>query len=74
MSRECKVTRQQFRSDAQPVQVILNGVPLQAFPKEFKTGSLGWYINGKMSVLVGGVPVTVQVGVNLTIVGSKEVV
>ena len=74
MSRECKVTRQQFRSDAQPVQVILNGVPLQAFPKEFKTGSLGWFVNGKMSVTVGGVPVTVQVGVNLTIVGSKEVI
>jgi hypothetical protein len=40
--------------------------------KEFSTGSLGWYLNGKTTVEVGGTPVSVQIGLNLTIVGSKE--
>ena len=40
--------------------------------KEFSTGSLGWYLNAKTSVRIGDTPVSVQVGLNLTIVGSKE--
>jgi hypothetical protein len=40
--------------------------------KEFSTGSLGWYLSGKTSVSIGGTPVSVQIGLNLTIVGSKE--
>ena len=40
--------------------------------KEFSTGSLGWYLNGKTIVKVGDKPVTVQIGLNMTIVGSKE--
>jgi len=47
-------------------------VPLQAEVKEFSTGSLGWYLNGKTTIDVGGTPVSVQIGMNLTIVGSKE--
>lgn len=40
--------------------------------KEFSTGSLGWYLNGKANVKVGEKSVSVQIGLNLTIVGSKE--
>ncbi len=68
----CPITRQQFRSDARPVTVTINNVPLQAEVKEFSTGSLGWYLNGKTSIDVGGTLVSVQIGMNLTIVGSKE--
>ncbi len=50
----------------------LNGIPLLAGVKEFSTGSLGWHHNGKITVEVGGTVVTVQVGLNLTVVGSKE--
>jgi len=66
------VTRAQFRSKAKPLPVTINGVPLSAEVKEFSTGSLGWYLNGKVSVEVDGVPVQVQIGLSLTIVGSKE--
>jgi hypothetical protein len=45
---------------------------MQAMVKEFSTGSLGWYLNGKTTIEVGGTPVSVQIGMNLTIVGSKE--
>lgn len=68
----CPITRSEFRSKAKPVSVTINGVPLQAEVKEFSTGSLGWYLNGKTLIDVGGTQVSVQIGMNLTIVGSKE--
>jgi hypothetical protein len=68
----CPVTRSQFRAKARPVSVNIAGVPLVAEVKEFSTGSLGWYLNGKTTIEVDGTPVSVQIGLNLTIVGSKE--
>lgn len=68
----CSITRSEFHEHAQPIEVTINGVPMLADVKEFSTGSLGWYLNGKSAVKVGDKPVTVQIGMNLTIVGSKE--
>jgi hypothetical protein len=68
----CPVSRSQFLSKAKPVSVSINGVPLLAQVKEFSTGSLGWYLNGKTAIEVDGVPVSVQIGMNMTVVGSKE--
>jgi hypothetical protein len=68
----CPINRSQFRAKAKPVTVTINNVPLQAVVKEFSTGSLGWYLNGKTTIDVDGTPVSVQIGLNLTIVGSKE--
>jgi hypothetical protein len=68
----CPISRSDFREKAKPVTVSINGVPLQAEVKEFSTGSLGWYLNGKTVIDVGGTSVSVQIGMNLTIVGSKE--
>lgn len=68
----CPITRADFRNNAQPVEITIGGVPMLAEPKEFATGSLGWYLNNKVTLKVGDRPVTVQIGMNLTIVGSKE--
>jgi len=68
----CPITRADFRTHAKPVSVKIGEVPLQAEVKEFSTGSLGWYLNGKTTIDVGGKVVTVQIGMNMTIVGSKE--
>ena len=68
----CPITRHQFHESAKPVTVVVNGIPLLAEVKEFSTGSLGWYLNGKTTIQVGDTPVPVQIGMNLTIVGSKE--
>jgi hypothetical protein len=68
----CPISRTDFRQRAKPVSVTINSIPLQADVKEFSTGSLGWYLNGKATIDVGGTPVSVQIGLNLTIVGSKE--
>jgi hypothetical protein len=68
----CPVSRPQFRENAKPVTVLIGDQKLVAEVKEFSTGSLGWYLNGKTSIEIGGTPVSVQIGLNLTIVGSKE--
>lgn len=68
----CSVTRAEFLEEAQPVEVVINGIPMTAEVKEFSTGSLGWYLNGKTNLKVGEKSVSVQIGMNLTIVGSKE--
>lgn len=68
----CPVTRAEFVADAKPVEVVINGIPMTAEVKEFSTGSLGWYLNGKANIKVGEKTVSVQIGMNLTIVGSKD--
>jgi hypothetical protein len=68
----CPITRDEFRTSAKAIKVTIGEVPLMAEVKEFSTGSLGWYLNGKTTVEVNGKPVSVQIGMNLTIVGSKE--
>src|SRR5438445_3218301 len=66
------LTREQCRTAAPPVKVVINGKDFDVAKKEFSTGSLGWYLNDKMDIEVDGVKVKVQIGMNLTIVGSKE--
>ena len=73
MAKACPVTRAEFRSGAKALKVEINGVPLMAEVKEFSTGSFGWYLNGKTTVEIAGKPVSVQIGLNMTVVGSKEV-
>ena len=68
----CPITRGDFRAKAKPVTVTIGDQKLVADVKEFSTGSLGWYLNGKTTIEIDGVPVSVQIGLNLTIVGSKE--
>jgi hypothetical protein len=52
--------------------VTINGQEMTADKREFSTGSFGWYINGKTTIQVDGKPLSVQIGMNLTVVGSKE--
>jgi hypothetical protein len=68
----CPVTRAEFHEQAKAIEVVINGVPMLAEVKEFSTGSLGWFLNGKSTVKLGDKAVTVQIGLNMTIVGSKE--
>jgi hypothetical protein len=68
----CPVSRAEFHDHAKAVEINIGGTTMLADVKEFSTGSLGWYLNGKTIVKVGDKPVTVQIGLNMTIVGSKE--
>ena len=68
----CPITRAEFRAKAKPLTVTVNGKDYQAVVKEFSTGSLGWNVNDKVNIDLDGKLVTVQIGMNLTIVGSKD--
>jgi hypothetical protein len=68
----CPVSLTQFLEKAEPVKVVINGQEMLAEVKSFSTGSFGWYINGKTVITVDGKSLSVQIGMNMTVVGSKE--
>jgi hypothetical protein len=68
----CPITRAQFRAHAKPIEVKIGDRTFTGGVKEFSTGSLGWNVNEKTTIEIDGKPVSVQVGLNLTIVGSKD--
>ena len=68
----CPLTQAQFVAQAKPLKITINGQDMLAEVKAFSTGSFGWYLNGKTAIEVDGKVVSVQIGMNMTIVGSKE--
>jgi hypothetical protein len=70
---ECPISRATFKAKARPVTVVINGQTFGAYPKrDLDSGSLGYFLNDKITIEVDGVPVKVQIGLNLTVIGSKE--
>jgi hypothetical protein len=68
----CPLSQAKFLEKAEPLKVSIHGQEMLAEVKAFSTGSFGWYLNGKTIVQVDGKPMSVQIGLNLTLVGSKE--
>lgn len=68
----CPITRTEFDEAAQPLSVNIGGHHFQATPMVFSSNSFGFHANGKLSLSIGGKPVLCQVGLNITVVGSKE--
>lgn len=70
--KKCPISRVEFTEHADALTLELAGQPMLAEPKQFSTKSLGWHAGGKVNLVVNGKPVPVQVGINLTVIGSKE--
>lgn len=68
----CPISRSQFVEKAETVRLVINGQEMLAEVKEFSTGSFGWNLNAKTVITVDGKPLSVQIGMNMTVVGSKE--
>ena len=68
----CPITHSQFLANAKSVEVTINGQPTLAMVKEFSTGSFGWHHGDKLTFKVGDTLVKVQVGLTLTVIGSKD--
>ena len=68
----CPITRAQFTDKATPLKITIGSQEMLAEVKEFSTGSFGWYLNGKTVVEIDGKAVSVQIGMNMIIVGSKD--
>ena len=69
---ECPISRSEFLSQATGVEVVINGQATLAQAKEFSTGSFGWHHGDKLTLKVGDKLVRVQVGLTLTVIGSKD--
>jgi hypothetical protein len=69
---ECPVSREEFLAEARGLQVNINGQNVLAQVKEFSTGSFGWHHGDKLTIKVGETLVKVQVGLTLTVIGSKD--
>lgn len=68
----CPISRTDFRAKAKPIGVTIGANSQLAEVKEFSTGSLGWYLNGRTTIEIDGQPVPVLINASLVIVGSKE--
>jgi hypothetical protein len=68
----CPISRAEFRAKAKPVTVTIGNVGQMAEVKEFSTGSLGWYLNGRTTIEIEGQHVPVLINASLVLVGSKE--
>ena len=70
---QCPVSRAEFRAHAKPyVLTCPDGTTVELDVKEFSTGSLGFYYNGKLDVYVNGHKCKCQAGLQVTLVNSKE--
>lgn len=70
---ECPISRKVFREKAKKaLTVSIDGAALLAGYKEYESGSLGWFASQQIDVEVGGIPHKAQVGLNITLVKSKE--
>jgi hypothetical protein len=70
--RVCPINRKHFDVDAKPVTVVVDGKEFRSQPKQFSTGSMGWNISEKVTIKVGDELVDCQLGMNLTVIGSKD--
>jgi hypothetical protein len=68
----CPISRADFRAKAKPINVNIGSMSQMAEVKEFSTGSLGWYLNGRTTIEIDGQPVSVLINASFVIVGSKE--
>jgi hypothetical protein len=66
------ISKEAFTKNAKPMEIRLGDRLLIASPKEFSTGSLGFYAGDKIRAFkIGDEMVDLQVGINITVIGSK---
>jgi hypothetical protein len=61
----------QFGEYATPLEVTIDGRRYLAKPRVFKSGSLGFHVNGSTNITIDGIEVPCTVNVLLTVKGSK---
>lgn len=71
MAKNTGLTRSQLRK-APAITLNVAGTPVVASPRQFSTGSMGWFANGKARVEIApGVFADCQVSSNITVIASK---
>lgn len=73
VEKKCPISRKGFLEGAKPLPITVDGQSRSpAEPKEFSTGSFGWFHSDKMTIIIDGIPVKVQMNITMTVIGSKE--
>jgi hypothetical protein len=67
-----QMTKDQFGQSAKPLRILIDEMAILANPKRFSTGSVGWNANGKTQIVVNGEALEIQIGINLTVIGTKN--
>jgi hypothetical protein len=68
----CAISRKAFMGQKPvPVTVGENTI-LAATPKEFSSGTFGYFANEKVTRIIDGVPVKFQLNLIMTAIGSKD--
>lgn len=73
--KQISMTIEEFLEKSQVLSLTINGSneKLTISPRQFSTGSVGWYYGGKVPLPVGDdLEVVCQVSINCTVVGSKS--
>lgn len=71
--KPCAIARNRFMEKApETIPFNINGTEMPCAPKLFKTGSFGYYVAGKVPVVVDGVHLELQVCMNATVVRSGD--
>jgi hypothetical protein len=72
----CAISRAEFKGRAKPIKLTMeyDGKTYVQYvsAKEFSTGSMGWNLNDKATFTLEGRDVSCQIGLNVTVIGSKE--
>jgi hypothetical protein len=69
---EFPMTKREFLDSAPPLKMTIGGRELIASPREFSSGSVGFYFSDKVTIEVNGKAIRLQIGANATCIGSKE--
>jgi len=72
LQSKMKMSKKEFLANAETLELDLAGNRLTGEPRDFSSGNLGWYLNGKVEMAVGKKTVWAQVGINITIPGSAS--
>mmetsp|Transcript_15821 Transcript_15821/g.30958 ORF Transcript_15821/g.30958 Transcript_15821/m.30958 type:complete len:189 (-) Transcript_15821:134-700(-) len=71
-AQQSAMTGKKFEKEASELVVDVFGNTITALPRTFTSNNRGWYGGGKIEVKVGKKTLWAQLGLNVTIVGSKE--
>jgi len=71
--RQCDMmTAEEFLQTAPLLEVDVFGNKISGEPRSFTSGNKGWYCGGKIEVPIAGKVLWGQLGLNLSLMGSKE--
>lgn len=62
---------EEFMAVAKPIALVVDGQAKAANVKAFSSGSFGWFMNDKVTLMIDGKPTKCQCNFNIVVVGSK---